>query len=195
MAPRYKEDILRERFRRSVAGGSIADHSSLQEALDGDEPASSAFSQASVQYHASDDFRRLIDELGSIISRSAAQPEHELDKELGARPFTPPEPQRAQTATVPPTALPRRRLLTALSGRQLTNRHVVVGVIAIALMAVLLLGGMIHRVWFAGLRNDAPAQLAIETNARVSIPRSRLPKQPQSASETTDRADFSTSGL
>src|SRR6266516_4197246 len=117
MAPRYKEDILRERFRRSVAGGSIADHSSLQEALDGDEPASSAFSQASVQYHASDDFRRLIDELGSIISRSAAQPEHELDKELGTRPFTPPEPQRAQTATVPPTALPRRRLLTELLHR------------------------------------------------------------------------------
>src|SRR5438876_10103082 len=109
---------------------------------------------------------------GSIISRSAAQPEHELDKELGTRPFTPPEPQRAQTATVPPTALPRRRLLTALSGRQLTNRHVVVGVIAIALMAVLLLGGMIHRVWFAGLRNDAPSQLAIE--ARASPPRSRL---------------------
>jgi hypothetical protein len=200
MAPRYKEDILRERFRRSVAGASIADHSNartvpfLQEALDGDEPASSAFSQASVQYHASDDFRRLIDELGSIISRSAAQPEHELDKELGTRPFTPPEPQRAQTATVPPTALPRRRLPTALSGRQLTNSHVVVGVIAIALMAVLLLGGMIHRVWFAGLRNDAQSQLAIETNARVPTP-FEVAEQPQSASETTERADFSTSGL
>jgi hypothetical protein len=117
-----------------------------------------------------------------------------LDKELRTQPFTPPEPKRAQTATVPPTALPRRRLPTALSGRQITNRHVVVGVIAIALMAVLLLGGVIHRVWFAGLRNDAPSQLPIETNARVPTP-FEVAERPQSASETTERGNFSSSGL
>jgi TPR repeat protein len=59
-------------------------------------------------------------------------------------------------------------------------------------MVVLLLGGMIHRVWFVGLKNDAPPQLAIETTARVSI---GVAEQPQSASETTERADFSSSGL
>jgi hypothetical protein len=199
MAPRY-ESILRERFRRSLAGATIADHSSartapcLQEALDGNEPASSAFSHASVQYHASDDFRRLIDELGSIISRSADQRDLELDEELGTVPFTPPEPQRAHTASVPSTALPRRQLTTALSGRQLTNRHVVVGVIAVAIMAVLLFGGMIHRALFAGLRNDAPPQLAIETTARVPAP-FEVAEQPPSASEPTERADFSGSEL
>jgi len=194
MAPRY-ESILRERFRRSVAGATIADHSSartarcLQEALDGNEPASSAFSRASVQYHASDDFRRLIAELRSIISRSADQRDLELDKELGPRPFTPPEPQRADTASVPSTG--RQPTTGALPKRQLTNRHVVVGVIAVATMLLLLFGGMIHRVWFAGSKNDAPRQLAIETTARVPAP-FEVAEQPPSASETTD---FSSSEL
>jgi hypothetical protein len=149
--------------------------------------------EASVQYHASEDFRRLLDELGSIISRSADQRDHELDKELGTRPFTPPEPQSAQTGSLPSTALPRRQPTTsALPKRQLTNRHVVVAVTAVATMVVLLFGGMIHRVWFAGLKNDARPQLAIETPAPVSI---GVAEQPQSANETTERADFSNSGL
>jgi len=164
-----------------------------QHALDDHKHASSAFSEASVQYHASEDFRRLLDELGSIISRSADQRDHELDKELGTRPLTPPEPHTAQTGSLPSTALPRRQPTAgALPRRQLTNRHVVVAVIAVATMVVLLFGGMIHRVWFAGLKNDAPPQLAIETTARVPI---GVAEQPHSASETTERADFSSSGL
>jgi hypothetical protein len=51
---------------------------------------------------------------------------------------------------------------------------------------------MIHRDWFAGLKNDAPPQLAIKASARVPVGGA---EQPQSASETIERADFSTSGL
>jgi hypothetical protein len=163
-----------------------------QAAVDDHEHASSAFSKASVQYHLSEDFRRLLDELGSIISRSADERDQELDKELGTRPFSL-EPHRAQTGSLPSTALPRRPPATgALPKRQLTNRHAVVGVIAVATMLLLLFGGMIHRVWFAGLKNDAPRQLAIETTARVPI---GVAEQPQSASETSEPADLSTSRL
>jgi hypothetical protein len=182
-----------------------------QDVFEDHEHASSAFSKASVQYHVSEDFRRLIDELASIISRSADQRDHELDKQLGTRPFKPSKPQRAQTASVPSTALPRRQQRTALPRRQqrtalprrrqrtalwrqLSNRHVVVGVIAVAIIVALLFGGMIHRVWFGGLRNDAPPQLVSETTARVPTSFG-VAEQPESVNETTERGDFSASGL
>jgi hypothetical protein len=164
-----------------------------QDVFEDHEHASSAFSKASVQYHVSEDFRRLIDELASIISRSADQRDNELDKQLGTRPFTPPKPQRAQTASVPSTALPRRQQRTALR-RQLSNRPVVVGVIAVAIIVALLFGGMIHRVWFGGLRNDAPPQLVSETTARVPTSFG-VAEQPESVNQTTERGDFSASGL
>jgi hypothetical protein len=164
-----------------------------QDVFEDHEHASSAFSKASVPYHVSEDFRRLIDELASIISRSADQRNNELDKELGTRPFIPPKPQRAQAASVPSTALPRRQLRTALR-RQLSNRHVVVGVIAVAIIVALLFGGLIHRVWFAGLRNDAPPQLVNETTARVPTSFG-VAEQPESVNQTTERGDFSASGL
>jgi hypothetical protein len=164
-----------------------------QDVFEDHEHASSAFSKASVQYHVSEDFRRLIDELASIISRSADQRDHELDKQLGTRPFKPSKPQRAQTASVPSTALPRRQQRTALR-RQLSNRPVVVGVIALAIIVALLFGGMIHRVWFGGLRNDAPPQLVSETTARVPTSFG-VAEQPESVNETTERGDFSASGL
>jgi hypothetical protein len=59
-------------------------------------------------------------------------------------------------------------------------------------MLVLLFGGMIHRAWFAGLKKDAPPQVAMETTARVPI---GVAQQPQPANETTERADSPTSGL
>jgi hypothetical protein len=173
-----------------------------QDVLEGNEHASSAVSEASVPYHVSEDFRRLIDELASIVSRSADQRDNELDKELGTRPFTPPKPQKAQTASVPSAALPRRQQRTALPRRrqrtalwrQLSNRHVVVGVIAVAIIVALLFGGMIHRVWFGGLRNDAPPQLVNETTARVPTSFG-VAEKPESVNETTERGDFSASGL
>jgi hypothetical protein len=158
-----------------------------QDALDDHEHASSA-SEASIQYDASQDFRRLLDELRSIISRSADRRDDELEKELGTQPFIPPEPHRAETGKLP-SASPRQQ-----PRRQLTNRHVVLSAIAAAVMAVLLLGGMFHKVWFAGLRKDTPPQLALETTARVATSFG-VAEQPQPANGTSQRADSPTSGL
>jgi hypothetical protein len=171
MAPLYEQDALGER-----------------------KHASSAFSETSVQNHASDDFRRLIDELASIISRSAEQRDQELDKELETRPFTPPEPHGPETGTLPSPSASQQPTTGTLRRRQLTDRHVVLSAIAVAVTAVLLLGGMIYRVWFAGLRNDPPPQLAFDTAARVPTS-SEVAEQPQSTNQKSDRADSPTLGL